>query len=124
MTEPRIAPIDRNGVLLAFAKLLVPRPVVYVFRALHGWQYAAVEMPDTYQIILGVSAELWHYIGNAVMEQTGRHVEDYVTVQHFPNGNVAVIHLPQPISVVPEDGSESWGRPPVLELAPKPIGAR
>lgn len=118
----RVTPVARDDVLSAFVKLLAPRPVVYVFRALSGWQYAATEMPDTYQVVLGVSAELWYYIRNRVMYDTGRNVADYVELRHVHEGNRMVLHLaPTPSVEVREYGPDAWAAPLTLEIAPKPI---
>jgi len=53
--------------LLAFMKLFAPRPIIYIFPDLAGWWYVADEIPETYQVIVGVSEELYCEIEHMIL---------------------------------------------------------
>jgi hypothetical protein len=67
-------------ILEAFVKLLAPRPVLYVFPDLRGWWYAAAEDPETFQVISGVSLELFVAIRHAILERSGQNLDDLCDV--------------------------------------------
>lgn len=125
--EPRVRPEPAIGavVLEAFAKLFAPRPKIYVFRALGGWQYATAEMPETHQVIMGVSVELYYAIDRHMMEQTGEQLRSRVDVQYVHEGHCVRILVPvfSPVTAMVDEFSPLIDAPPVIYLSPKPLGA-
>lgn len=106
-----------------FERLFRPRLVIRVFRDLEGFQFAAVQLPRTHQLVIGMSAPLFHHVADHIFEQTGRQVEKEFKVEHV-RGAMNEIVLPQPLSAADIAGEAPLPFAPqyeVLRLAPKPV---
>jgi hypothetical protein len=102
---------DRNAVILAFQKLLAPRPCIWIFPNLKGWWSDVVEVPETYQIIIGLSAHLYEDIRYEILAKTGRELTeicDVKTVQSFYTGEdlppkSMLRHVRHAITITPKE---------------------
>lgn len=62
----------------AFARLLAPPPLVVVFVDLEGIWYDALEMPETFRAVVGLSHQLYHEIVCEQIWETGKPVDERI----------------------------------------------
>jgi hypothetical protein len=107
--------ISGHPLVTAFRKLLAPRPLVLVFPAFHGWWYCADEMPDTFQVLVGVSEELYWDISNTITADTGQSIEQFCDVLFLPSTDTihTIEHRPP--------GFPMRGAITRIHLRPKPV---
>jgi hypothetical protein len=121
-THIKTYPVGRATLLDAFAKLFAQKPSIYVFRRLEGWQFATAEMPETYQVLVGMSEELYHAVRNRLFRETRTRLEDRAEVQWVNDGSSVTIHsAPRVVDVVDPDAPPDFTQLPSVELRPKPL---